>query len=108
MVCDVRSAGTSAAGGGCDHLEKSCGNIKRNRRTQADSFYHGPLADQIDACSRKYGGYLRKADLEAFENEWVTPIRLNYRGYEICEIPPNGQGIVALMALNILKGIPIS
>ena len=77
--------------------------LKEIGRTQADSFYQGQIADQIDACSRKYGGYLRKADLEAFENEWVTPIRLNYRGYEICEIPPNGQGIVALMALNILK-----
>ncbi len=72
-------------------------------KTDSDAFYHGELADRIDAESRKWGGFLRKSDLEAYEAEWVEPIRVSYRGYEVCEIPPNGQGIVALMALNILK-----
>ena len=71
--------------------------------TGADAFYTGDLARRIDACSRKYGGYLRYEDLAAYRAEWVEPIRLNYRGYEVCEIPPNGQGIAALAALNILK-----
>ena len=84
-------------------LKNHAKTLREIGETQTESFYHGKLADQIDACSRKYGGYLRKADLEDFENEWVTPIRMNYRGYEICELPPNGQGIIALMALNILK-----
>ena len=84
-------------------LKNHAKTLREIGETQTESFYHGKLADQIDACSRQYGGYLRKADLEAFENEWVTPIRMNYRGYEICELPPNGQGIIALMALNILK-----
>ncbi|MBR4502616.1 MAG: gamma-glutamyltransferase family protein [Clostridia bacterium] len=71
--------------------------------TGADAFYTGDLARRIDACSRKYGGYLRYEDLAAYRARWVEPIRLNYRGYEVCEIPPNGQGIAALAALNILK-----
>ena len=72
-------------------------------RSEAESFYRGEIARKIDAESRKYGGYLRFEDLAAFEAQWVEPISVNYRGYDVCEIPPNGQGIVALMALNILK-----
>jgi gamma-glutamyltranspeptidase / glutathione hydrolase len=72
--------------------------------TKAESFYRGELAEKIDAFSRKYGGFLRKEDLSEFSPEWVTPIHVNYRGYDVWEIPPNGQGMVALMALNIVKG----
>lgn len=71
--------------------------------TNAESFYKGDLADKIDAFSRKYGGFLRKEDLAAFSPEWVDPISVHYKGYDVWEIPPNGQGLVALMALNILK-----
>ena len=71
--------------------------------TNADAFYKGDIARKIDEESRKYGGYLRYEDLAAYEVKWVEPIRVNYRGYQVCEIPPNGQGIVALMALNILN-----
>ena len=71
--------------------------------TGAESFYRGEIAERIDAESRKFGGYLRREDLAAYEASWVEPIHVNYRGYEVCEIPPNGQGIVALMAMNILK-----
>ncbi|MFC0472530.1 gamma-glutamyltransferase [Halalkalibacter kiskunsagensis] len=72
--------------------------------TNAEAFYKGELADQIDELSRKYGGYIRKSDLEAYTPEWVQPISVNYRGYDVWEIPPNGQGLIALHALNILKG----
>jgi len=72
--------------------------------TSAKAFYEGELADRIDDFSRKYDGYLRKEDLEEFEPEWVKPISVNYRGYDVWEIPPNGHGMVALMALNILSG----
>ena len=71
--------------------------------TGGESFYRGALARRIDEESRKFGGYLRYEDLAAYRPLWVEPIRVGYRGYEVCEIPPNGQGIVALMALNILK-----
>ncbi|WP_347551055.1 gamma-glutamyltransferase family protein [Pseudalkalibacillus hwajinpoensis] len=73
-------------------------------KTKAESFYRGELADQIDAFSIQNGGFLRKEDMEAFYPEWVEPISANYRGFDVWEIPPNGQGLVALMALNILKG----
>ena len=72
-------------------------------KTNAEDFYSGEIARKIDEDSRKFGGYIRYEDLANFKAKWVEPIKVNYRGYEICEIPPNGQGIVALMALNILK-----
>ncbi len=76
--------------------------------TNADAFYTGELARRIDADSRKFGGYLRYEDLAAYQARWVEPISVDYRGYQVCEIPPNGQGIVALMALNILKEFSFS
>lgn len=72
--------------------------------TNARSFYSGAIADKIDEFSKKYGGFLRKEDLEAYIPEWVTPINVNYRGYTVWEIPPNGHGLITLIALNILKG----
>lgn len=72
--------------------------------TKSASFYQGELAEKIDSYSRKYNGYLRKEDLESYRPQWVQPINVNYRGYDVWEIPPNGHGLVALMALNILKG----
>jgi len=74
----------------------------------AEGFYRGPLAEKIAACVRSAGGYLDVADLAAYRPEWVTPIRVDYRGYDVWEIPPNGHGLVALMALNILKGFEFS
>ncbi len=72
--------------------------------TNGESFYRGELADKIDTYSKKHGGFLSKEDLAAYKPEWVEPIKANYRGYDVWEIPPNGQGLVALMALNMLKG----
>ena len=71
--------------------------------TNADDFYKGSLMEKIVADSNKYGGYFTKDDFINYDVEWVNPISVDYKGYDICEIPPNGQGIVALMALNILK-----
>ncbi len=76
--------------------------------TNAETFYRGDLAKKIADFSRKSGGYISEADLEAFRPEWVEPISINYRGYDVWEIPPNGHGLVALMALNILKGFEFS
>ncbi|RXT03732.1 gamma-glutamyltransferase family protein [Ammoniphilus sp. CFH 90114] len=76
--------------------------------TKAESFYRGELAEKMDQFSKQYGGFISKEDLEAFYPQWVDPIKVNYRGYDVWEIPPNGQGLVALMALNILKGFDLS
>lgn len=71
--------------------------------TKAESFYRGDLAGRIAAYVARHGGFLREADLASYQPEWVEPISARYRGYDVWEIPPNGQGMVALMTLNILK-----
>ncbi len=72
--------------------------------TNARSFYEGELADKIDAYSQKHNGHLRKSDLMKFKPEWVEDISTEFHGYRVHELPPNGHGITALMALNIAKG----
>lgn len=69
-----------------------------------DVFYRGAIADRIDAFMREHGGYLRKVDLERHTSTWVDPVSVNYRGYDVWELPPNGQGIAALQMLNLLEG----
>lgn len=78
-------------------------SLREIGETYAESYYRGALAEKIDAFSRATGGLLRKEDLASYHAEWVEPITVNYKGYNVWEIPPNGHGIVALMALNILK-----
>jgi gamma-glutamyltranspeptidase/glutathione hydrolase len=73
----------------------------------AEAFYRGEIADRIDKFSRDNGGYLRKKDLEDHEATWVDPVSTNYRGYDVWEIPPNGQGIAVLQILNILENFDI-
>jgi len=72
-------------------------------RTDGTAFYHGELAEKIGRFSRQYDGFLAADDLASYEPQWVEPIGVDYHGYTVWEIPPNGQGLVALMALNILK-----
>jgi len=72
--------------------------------SRCESFYRGPLAERLDAHSRASGGYLRASDLADYRAQWVEPIHVNYRGVDVWEIPPSGQGLVALMALKILEG----
>lgn len=67
------------------------------------AFYQGDLAERIVSWVRRHDGFLGLEDMAAYAPEWVKPISVDYRGYEVWEIPPNGQGLVALEALNILK-----
>ena len=69
----------------------------------AEEFYRGPLAVAIDRLMREEGGCLRGEDLAAYSPQWVEPLSVEYRGHTVWELPPNGHGLVALMALNILK-----
>lgn len=69
-----------------------------------EAFYKGEIAEKIDSYMAEQGGFLTADDLAAHTSEWVTPVSTNYRGYEVFELPPNGQGIVALQMLNILEG----
>ncbi len=77
--------------------------LKMIAKTNGEAFYRGELAEKIEQYSKKHDGFLRKEDLNDYHPEWVEPISVNYRGYDVWEIPPNGQGLVALMALNILN-----
>jgi gamma-glutamyltranspeptidase/glutathione hydrolase len=72
-----------------------------------DAFYKGAIADKIDSFMRATGGFLRKTDFEKHTSTWVEPVSVNYRGYDVFELPPNGQGISALQILNILEGFDL-
>src|SRR5438874_7165960 len=72
-----------------------------------DVFYKGEIADRIDAFMQANGGFLRKIDFEKHASTWVEPVSVNYRGYDVFELPPNGQGIAALQILNILEGFDL-
>ncbi len=73
-----------------------------------DAFYKGEIADKVDAFMRANGGYIRKIDFEQHTSTWVEPASINYRGYDVFELPPNGQGIAALQMLNILEGYDLA
>ncbi len=68
-----------------------------------DAFYKGEIARTIDAYFKANDGFLRYEDLAAHRGEWVEPVSTNYRGYDVWELPPNGQGISALQILNLLE-----
>ena len=86
-------------------------NLARTLRTLAsggrDAFYKGEIAKAIVDYCAKNGGFLTMEDLAATKHDWVEPISTNYRGYTVYQIPPNGQGITALIALNILEGFDL-
>jgi len=73
-----------------------------------DEFYRGDIARRIDAYMAEQGGLLNYDDLAAHKSEWVTPVSTNYRGWDVYELPPNGQGIAALQILNILEGYDLA
>ncbi len=76
--------------------------------SNGEAFYRGELAEKIARHSEATGGYITYDDLSQHRAEWVEPISLRYRGFDIWEIPPSGQGIVALIALGILEGFDIA
>ncbi len=71
--------------------------------SKGKSFYRGEWAERLETHAKKHGGVMRAADLAANKPDWVKPLDMDYRGYTLHEIPPNGQGIVALMALGMLE-----
>ena len=73
-----------------------------------DVFYKGDLAGRMTAAVQEGGGHLQLADLAGHRGEWVTPVSVNYRGYDVYEMPPNSQGIAALQMLNLLEAYPLA
>lgn len=82
--------------------------LEKIAATNGEAFYRGELAAQLEAHSTAHGGVMRASDLAAHRADWVGTISTGYRGYTIHEIPPNGQGIVALIALGILEHFDMS
>ncbi len=79
-------------------------SLRQIAETKAKAFYQGELAEKIDRFSRENGGDIRLHDLAAFQPSWIDPIKVAYRGFDVWELPPNGQGLVALIALGLLNG----
>jgi gamma-glutamyltranspeptidase/glutathione hydrolase len=73
-----------------------------------DAFYRGPIAEAIVSCSQANGGTLTPEDLSSFEPEWVEPVSTTYRGWTVYELPPNTQGIAALMMLDLMERAPLA
>jgi len=82
--------------------------MSRSADKGRDEFYKGDIAKRIDAYMAEQGGLLTYDDLAAHESEWVTPVSTNYRGWDVYELPPNGQGIAALQILNVLEGYDLA
>lgn len=86
-------------------LARSLESIAKDGR---DGFYKGGIAQRIVATELKLGGAMSAEDLAEFSSEWVEPISTTYRGWTVYEIPPNGQGIAALMMLNMMETFPLA
>jgi gamma-glutamyltranspeptidase/glutathione hydrolase len=74
----------------------------------ADAFYRGRIAEEIVAFSKVNGGFFSRRDFEEHRSDWVEPVSTTYRGYEVWELPPNGQGIAVLEMLNLLEGYDLA
>lgn len=85
-------------------LANTLGMIAKGGR---DAYYKGPIAKTIDTYFKRIGGDLRYDDFAEFHGEWVNPVSVNYRGYDVYELPPNGQGMAVLQMLQILKGFDL-
>ena len=88
--------------------EELANTYKKIASTYGRDFYEGDIANNIATFIQSQGGLLKESDLAAFEPEWIEPVSTNYRGYDVWELPPNGQGIAALQILNILENFDIS
>jgi gamma-glutamyltranspeptidase/glutathione hydrolase len=89
-------------------FQEAARSLSRIAESRGEAFYRGELAQAMVRHAREHGGSMTADDLASFQPEWVTPIRKDYAGYTLHEIPPNGQGIAALIALGIVDKLDIS
>ena len=95
-------AGTSPAAGDRFICPGQAQSLRQIAESNGKAFYRGKIAAKIAACAAADGGLLTAADLSAHHSEWVRPIKISYREFDLHELPPNGQGLAALIALGIL------
>ena len=82
--------------------------LEKIAATKGEVFYRGEIAEKLAAHSAQNGGVMKTSDLAAHKADWTAPMEVGYRGYSVHELPPNGQGIVALIALGILAHFDVS
>ena len=104
----MKEDGTHYRAGELFRWEEYAQTMEELAATDCESYYRGPLMEKIVAFRRETGGYFCEDDFRNYQPMWVEPITTDYKGYTVCEIPPNGHGITVLMALNILKGLELS
>ncbi|MEJ5239184.1 MAG: gamma-glutamyltransferase [Limisphaera sp.] len=83
-------------------------SLRQVARGGRRAFYEGAVAGRLLACARAHGAPWMQSDLSEFRPEWVTPLATTYRGWTVYELPPQGQGIAALMMLNLMEIFPLS
>ncbi len=101
------SEGRTIGAGALHRQPKLAATLERIANQGRDGFYTGPVAEDIVEHLNQRGGVHTLADFAAAKGEYVTPIKANFRGLDIYECPPNGQGIIALLLLNVLAGLRI-
>jgi gamma-glutamyltranspeptidase / glutathione hydrolase len=100
--------GKSPAAGQRFRFPEHAATLEKIAATKGDAFYKGELADRLEAHARANGGVMKASDLAAHKPDWVDTLTMDYRGYTLHELPPNGQGIVALIALGILENFDVA
>lgn len=103
----MKPDGTPYRAGDLFRWEEYAQTLEELAATNCESYYRGPLMEKIVAFSRETGGLFCEEDFTSYHPQWVEPITADYKGYTVCEIPPNGHGLTVLMALNILKGLEL-
>ena len=83
-------------------------SLRQIARHGRKAFYEGDIAKLILACSQSLGGAMVAEDLAKYSSEWVEPISIDYHGWTVCEMPPNGQGMAALEMLNLMEQFPLA
>lgn len=106
--CFAKEDGSPYEAGDLFRWEEYAQTLEELAETGCESYYRGPIMEKIVAFSKETGGYFSREDFEGYHPMWVEPITADYKGYTVCEIPPNGHGITVLMALNMLKGLELS
>jgi len=104
---DFMVNGRTPAAGTVHRQPRLAQSLRQIAKQGRDAFYRGPIAEELVRYSHAHDGLLELEDFATYESEWVEPISTDYRGVRVFEIPPNGQGITALMTLNILEQIPL-
>ena len=99
--------GKAPVAGSIHRQPELAATLKKIATGGRDAFYAGEIAEDIVGYVRRTGGLLSRDDLAGFDADYVTPIKTRYRGFDVYECPPNGQGIIALIMLNILSGFEL-